>query len=58
MLLGALAVFVLGSLACGVAPTMWTLIAARVLQGLGGGGLMVLSQALIGELVPPAERPR
>ncbi|HEY1230339.1 MAG TPA: MFS transporter, partial [Ramlibacter sp.] len=58
VLLGALAVFVLGSLACGLAPTMWTLIAARVLQGLGGGGLMVLSQALIGELVPPAERPR
>ena len=58
VLLGALAVFVLGSLACGVAPTMWTLIAARVLQGLGGGGLMVLSQALIGELVLPAERPR
>lgn len=58
VLLGALAVFVLGSLACGLAPTMWTLIAARVLQGLGGGGLMVLSQALIGELVPPSERPR
>lgn len=58
VLLSALAVFVLGSLACGLAPTMWTLIAARVLQGLGGGGLMVLSQALIGELVPPSERPR
>jgi MFS family permease len=37
---------------------MTALIAARVLQGLGGGGLMVLSQALIGELVAPAERPR
>ncbi|MGZ5179570.1 MAG: MFS transporter [Ramlibacter sp.] len=58
VLLAALAVFVLGSLACGLAPTMWGLIAARVLQGLGGGGLMVLSQALIGELVAPADRPR
>ncbi|HJV59696.1 MAG TPA: MFS transporter [Albitalea sp.] len=57
-LLGALAMFALGSLACGVAGSMTTLILARALQGLGGGGLMVLSQALIGELVPPIERPR
>jgi EmrB/QacA subfamily drug resistance transporter len=58
VLLAALAVFVAGSLACGLARTMGMLIGARVLQGLGGGGLMVLSQALIGELVPPSERPR
>ena len=58
VMLVALTIFVLGSLACAVVPTMQTLIAARVLQGLGGGGLMVLSQALIGELVPPWERPR
>jgi EmrB/QacA subfamily drug resistance transporter len=58
VMLGALAIFVLGSLACGFAPSMRLLIASRVLQGLGGGGLMVLSQALIGELVPPWERPK
>jgi len=58
VLLGALAIFVAGSLACGLASSMAMLIGSRVLQGLGGGGLMVLSQALIGELVAPAERPR
>jgi EmrB/QacA subfamily drug resistance transporter len=58
VMLCALAIFVLGSLACGLASSMQALIASRVLQGLGGGGLMVLSQALIGELVPPWERPK
>jgi MFS family permease len=58
MLLVALGVFTLGSLACGFAQSMPQLITARVLQGLGGGGLMMLSQALIGELVPPLERIR
>lgn len=57
-LLGALALFSVGSLACAASPGMWWLIAARVLQGLGGGGLMVMSQALIGEVVPPRQRPR
>jgi EmrB/QacA subfamily drug resistance transporter len=58
MLLAALSVFALGSLACGLAQSLPLLVSARVLQGLGGGGLMVLSQALIGELVPPFERIR
>ncbi len=58
VLLVALGIFALGSLACGAAQSLPQLLAARVLQGLGGGGLMTLSQALIGELVPPRERPR
>lgn len=58
VMLVALTIFAIGSVACALAPSMHLLIAARVLQGLGGGGLMVLSQALIGELVPPWERPR
>lgn len=58
VMLVALAVFVAGSIACALAPSMPLLIAARILQGLGGGGLMVLSHSLIGELVPAWERPR
>jgi len=54
----AIVVFALGSLACGVAPTLAALVAARVVQGIGGGGLMTLSQALIGEVVAPRLRAR
>jgi EmrB/QacA subfamily drug resistance transporter len=58
MLLAALALFTVASLACALAPTLWLLVAARALQGMGGGGLMTLSQALISEHVPPRERAR
>jgi EmrB/QacA subfamily drug resistance transporter len=58
MLRRAIYLFALGSLGCTLAPTLVLLIAARVLQGLGGGGLMSLSQALIGEVLPPQQRAR
>ena len=58
LMLLALIVFVVASVLCATAPTMLTLIMARVLQGVGGGGLMTLSQALVGETVPPRERGR
>jgi EmrB/QacA subfamily drug resistance transporter len=54
----ALTIFTVASLACALAPTLWALILARALQGLGGGGLMTLSQALIGENVSPRQRVR
>ena len=52
----ALAIFMVGAIACAFAPTMNTLIAARVLQGFGGGGLMSMSQALLAEVIPPRDR--
>jgi len=55
-LLAALAVFTIASLGCALAPTLLALIVARAVQGLGGGGLMTLSQALISENVPPRQR--
>lgn len=54
----ALAVFIVASLLCALSPTIELLTLARVLQGLGGGGLMTLSQALVGEAIPPRERAR
>ena len=54
----AIAAFSAGSLGCGLATSLGLLVAMRVLQGLGGGGLMTLSQALIGEVVPPRLRAR
>ena len=58
MLLVALAIFTAASIACAGAPTLLALIVARALQGLGGGGLMTLAQALIGEHVAPRDRGR
>ena len=58
MMFAALSLFIAASLACVLAPTIVWLTIARVLQGLGGGGLMTLSQALVGEVVPPRERGR
>lgn len=54
----ALGIFMGASVLCALSTTVLTLTAARVLQGLGGGGLMTLSQALIGEAIPPRERAR
>jgi EmrB/QacA subfamily drug resistance transporter len=54
----ALAVFIVASLLCAASTSIVLLTLARLLQGLGGGGLMTLSQALVGEAFPPRERAR
>jgi EmrB/QacA subfamily drug resistance transporter len=56
MMLVALAVFVGASVLCAVSASVLMLTGARLLQGIGGGGLMTLSQALIAEAVPPRQR--
>ena len=51
-------IFLIGSALCGVARSMGELIAFRALQGLGGGGLIALSMAIVGDIVPPRDRGR
>ena len=54
--MGCLAVFTLSSLLCGLAPSLGLLLAFRVLQGLGGGGLQPMAQAILADSFPPQQR--
>ncbi|TWC59660.1 MULTISPECIES: MDR family MFS transporter [unclassified Burkholderia] len=54
----AVTVFLIGSLLCGLSTSLSQLIAARVVQGLGAGALLPLSQTIIADLIPPSQRGR
>jgi len=56
VLQSAIVIFLIGSVLCGLSQTMTHLILFRFLQGLGGGGLMVTTQAAVGDVVTPRER--
>ena len=56
VMIAAIVIFTIGSLACGLAWSMNSLIAARVLQGLGGGGIMVSIFSVNADLFEPRER--
>lgn len=55
-LLGGIVIFIVGSVACALSSSIWLLVVARFIQGLGGGGLIALAQTIIGDMVPPKER--
>lgn len=58
LMLFGLGMFTLASLFCGMAQNMEQLVLARVLQGIGAGGMVSVSQAIIGDIIPPRERGR
>ncbi|MFM9925643.1 MFS transporter [Variovorax sp. H27-G14] len=58
MLLLAIGLFLVGSLACGASQDLQQLVVARALQGAGGGGLMTLTMLTVPDLFPPEQRGR
>jgi len=56
MIIVSMALFLIGSVLCAIAPNILTLILARALQGIGGGGILPLVQTVISDVVSPRER--
>jgi EmrB/QacA subfamily drug resistance transporter len=54
----AIVIFLVGSALCGLSQSMGQLIGFRALQGLGAGGLIVVTLAVVGDIIPPRERGR
>src|SRR6478735_355546 len=52
----AIVVFLIGSVICAMSPNIEVMILGRAIQGVGGGGLMSLALAVIGDIIPPRER--
>src|SRR5437773_7500429 len=58
ILQAAIVIFLVGSALCGVAQNLPELISFRAVQGLGAGGLLTVSIAVVGDVIPPRERGR
>jgi EmrB/QacA subfamily drug resistance transporter len=58
VLQSSIVIFLIGSVLCGMSGSMTQLIVFRFIQGLGGGGLAVTTQAVVGDIVPPRDRGR
>lgn len=58
LFIAAIVLFMIGSIVGGLSQGMTELIVGRAIQGLGGGGLMILAQAIIADIVPARERGR
>lgn len=56
--LSVLVLFMLGSCLCGAATSIWFLVGSRAVQGIGGGGIMGLTNVIVADIVPPQDRGR